>query len=71
MAYSFAERWTDPTPLDSRNPVRAALHRFARHPDEPGPLAPNGPAPGDGPLAVQVLRTYPARRAALPVRAPG
>ena len=66
VAYSFAERWTDPTPLDSRNPVRAALHRFARHPDEPGPLAPNGPAPGDGPLAVQVLRTYPARRQPYP-----
>ncbi|HEX4528066.1 MAG TPA: phospholipase D-like domain-containing protein [Acidimicrobiia bacterium] len=66
VAYSFAERWTDPTPIDSRNPARAALHRFARHPDDAGPLAPERPAPGDGPLAVQVLRTYPARRQPYP-----
>jgi len=61
VAHSFAERWNDPTPLDARNPLRAALHRFAKHPDRPGPLAPSRPAPDLGPLAVQVLRTYPAR----------
>ena len=30
IACSFAERWNDPTPLDSRNPVRAVLHRVRR-----------------------------------------
>jgi phosphatidylserine/phosphatidylglycerophosphate/cardiolipin synthase-like enzyme len=66
LAWSFAERWHDPNPLDSRNPVRAALHRVANHPDTPGALPPSRPAPPDGPLAVQVLRTYPARRRAYP-----
>jgi phosphatidylserine/phosphatidylglycerophosphate/cardiolipin synthase-like enzyme len=66
LAFSFAERWRDPNPLDSRNPVRSVLHRVAAHPDAPGALPPSRPAPPDGPLAVQVLRTYPARRRAYP-----
>ncbi len=35
-------------------------------PTRPGALPPSRPAPPDGPLAVQVLRTYPARRRAYP-----
>ncbi|MFN8025873.1 MAG: phospholipase D family protein [Acidimicrobiia bacterium] len=66
LAWSFAERWCDPTPLDTRNPVRATLHRAARVPREPSPLAPTVCPPADGPLAVQVLRTYPSRRRAYP-----
>ena len=66
LAWSFAERWRDPNPLDTRNPLRAALHRVSNHPDVPGALPPSRPAPADGPLAVQVLRTYPARRRAYP-----
>ena len=66
LAWSFAERWRDPNPLDTRNPVRSVLHRVANHPDAPGALPPSRPAPPDGPLAVQVLRTYPARRRAYP-----
>jgi phosphatidylserine/phosphatidylglycerophosphate/cardiolipin synthase-like enzyme len=66
LAHTFAERWRDPNPLDTRNPLRALQHRVARHPEAPGPLPPSRPAPPDGPLAVQVLRTYPARRRAYP-----
>jgi phosphatidylserine/phosphatidylglycerophosphate/cardiolipin synthase-like enzyme len=66
LAWSFAERWRDPNPLDTRNPLRSMLHRVARHPDAPGALPPSRPASPDGPLAVQVLRTYPARRRSYP-----
>jgi phosphatidylserine/phosphatidylglycerophosphate/cardiolipin synthase-like enzyme len=66
LAWSFAERWRDPNPVDTRNPLRAALHRVAHHPDAPDALPPSRSAPPDGPLAVQVLRTYPARRRAYP-----
>src|SRR5205823_6466018 len=66
VAFSFAERWNDPTPLDTRNPIRAALHRVTRHPHAPGELGPSRRADPDGPLAIQVLRTYPARRRAYP-----
>jgi phosphatidylserine/phosphatidylglycerophosphate/cardiolipin synthase-like enzyme len=66
LAWTFTERWQDPTPLDLRTPIRAVLHRYAQHPETPGPLAPSVQPPGHGPLAVQVLRTYPARRDAYP-----
>jgi phosphatidylserine/phosphatidylglycerophosphate/cardiolipin synthase-like enzyme len=66
LAWSFAERWRDSNPLDTRNPLRAVLHRVANHPDAPGALPPSRRAPPDGPLAAQVLRTYPARRRAYP-----
>jgi phosphatidylserine/phosphatidylglycerophosphate/cardiolipin synthase-like enzyme len=60
---TFLERWRDPTPLDHRNPVRAAVRRASggqRHPQElPIPLERSAGA--DGPHAVQVLRTYPAK----------
>ncbi len=66
LVWSFAERWRDPNPLDTRNPLRATLHRVARHPDVPGALPPSRPSAPSGPLAVQVLRTYPARRRPYP-----
>ena len=66
LAFTFAERWQDPTPIDARTPVRAALHRWSKHPDEPGPVAPSVRPPADGPLAVQVLRTYPELRDGYP-----
>jgi phosphatidylserine/phosphatidylglycerophosphate/cardiolipin synthase-like enzyme len=66
LAASFAERWNDDAPLDTRNPVRAVLHRFAHQPRTPGPLGPSRRAAPDGSLAVQVLRTYPARRRPYP-----
>ncbi len=63
VAWTFRERWEDPVPLDHRNPWRAALSRVARQPRRPDPLppAPRDPAPR-GRHAVQVLRTYPAKR---------
>src|SRR6266542_3185478 len=63
LARSFLERWGDPTALDHRNPVRAAVRlatRGQRHPpDLPVPM--DRQTPADGPHAVQVLRTYPAK----------
>jgi phosphatidylserine/phosphatidylglycerophosphate/cardiolipin synthase-like enzyme len=67
LSTTFRERWEDPTPLDHRNPWRARLTRRVGQPRHPSPLPPmlRDPAPA-GPHAVQVLRTYPAKRPALP-----
>jgi phosphatidylserine/phosphatidylglycerophosphate/cardiolipin synthase-like enzyme len=64
---TFEERWADPTPLDHRNPLRAAVARYARQPRRPRPLrtVERDPPPA-GRHAVQVLRTYPAKRPRLP-----
>jgi phosphatidylserine/phosphatidylglycerophosphate/cardiolipin synthase-like enzyme len=64
---TFRERWEDPTPLDHRNPWRARLTRRVGQPRHPSPLPelPHDPGPA-GPHAVQVLRTYPAKRPRLP-----
>jgi phosphatidylserine/phosphatidylglycerophosphate/cardiolipin synthase-like enzyme len=67
VAYTFAERWSDPTPLDSPAPWRRWLHRAAAHPEEPSALAPDRTdGVGSGSHAVQVLRTYPRRRPPYP-----
>src|SRR5215207_7918991 len=67
LAWTFRERWEDPTPVDHRNPFRARLRRLAREPQRPDPLPPMPDAPGPaGRHAVQVLRTYPAKRPPLP-----
>src|SRR6185295_19700246 len=34
IAYTFRERWEDPTPLDTRNPLRWVLQRLTRQPIE-------------------------------------
>ncbi len=67
LATTFRERWEDETPLDHRNPWRAAMRKLAREPRRPGPLPamPEDPA-AVGPHAVQVLRTYPAKRPPYP-----
>jgi phosphatidylserine/phosphatidylglycerophosphate/cardiolipin synthase-like enzyme len=60
---TFRERWHDPMPLDSENPM-AYLRDRLRHADlTPDPL-PDQPAapPPVGDHHVQVLRTYPAVR---------
>jgi phosphatidylserine/phosphatidylglycerophosphate/cardiolipin synthase-like enzyme len=67
VEFTFRERWSDPTPLDHRSPWRAAIARIAHEPRRPDALPP--PASSDMPRgrhAVQVLRTYPARRLAYP-----
>ena len=67
LAWTFRERWMDPTPLDHRNPLRWAFARTARQPRRPQPLPPPAPEPArDGSRLVQVLRTYPAKRPPLP-----
>jgi phosphatidylserine/phosphatidylglycerophosphate/cardiolipin synthase-like enzyme len=63
LSWTFRERWEDPTPLDHRNPWRSRLARVAREPRRPDPLPPIPPDPEPvGCHAVQVLRTYPAKR---------
>ncbi|MFC7550413.1 phospholipase D family protein [Plantactinospora sp. GCM10030261] len=64
---SFRERWTDPMPLDSENPVAYLRDRWRGADLHPDPL-PDQPAdpPECGPHAVQVLRTYPSVRPSYP-----
>jgi len=67
VAFTFRERWDDPAPLDRQNPLRWLLHRFARQATEHAPIAAERDEPPHvGPHAVQVLRTYPARRTPYP-----
>jgi phosphatidylserine/phosphatidylglycerophosphate/cardiolipin synthase-like enzyme len=62
VAFTFRERWEDPAPVDTRTPLRWVMHRLARQPPAPAPLAAERAiTPRVGPHAVQVLRTYPAR----------
>ncbi len=64
---TFAERWNDPTPLDRRTPERMLLHRLANMPRHPKPLPQALPDPPPaGRHAVQLLRTYAAKRPAFP-----
>ncbi|MEU8330672.1 phospholipase D-like domain-containing protein [Micromonospora sp. NPDC048839] len=59
----FRERWTDPMPLDSENPMAYLRDRLRGADLRPDPL-PEQPAdpPECGPHQIQVLRTYPAVR---------
>src|SRR5918995_1977564 len=60
-------RWQEPTPLDHRHPPRIVLRHVTRQPRRPGEL-PSGrrnPAPA-GTHAVQIIRTYPAKRLRYP-----
>jgi phosphatidylserine/phosphatidylglycerophosphate/cardiolipin synthase-like enzyme len=71
LAITFRERWDDPTPIDHRNPLRSAMKKRAHEPDEPSPLPDMPESSGDGPseqgpCAVQVLRTYPAKNPPFP-----
>jgi len=64
---SFAQRWDDRTPLDHRNPYRAALQRRADMPRRADPVpALSPPPPAAGPHVVQILRTYAAKRPPFP-----
>ncbi len=67
LAHSFRERWSDPTAFDHRNPVRTLLRHLTAQPRHPDPLPPERPDPPPaGTAAVQVLRTYPAKRPPFP-----
>jgi len=62
---TFRERWEDPTPLDHRNPWRRAIRVFVGQPRRPDALPRQDAAPAPcGTHAVQVVRTYPAKRPA-------
>ncbi len=66
LEHTFRERWRDPTPL-TRGPWNRHLVRRAGQPPRPPTLPPQTPDPPTaGPHAVQVLRTYPARRPRYP-----
>ena len=67
IADTFRERWEDPHPLDHHNPVRRVVRTLTRQPRHPDPLPPRPSEPAPvGPHAVQVLRTYPAKRPVYP-----
>jgi phosphatidylserine/phosphatidylglycerophosphate/cardiolipin synthase-like enzyme len=67
LVYTFRERWNDPVPLDHRLPWRMALRRVAHEPRRARPLPDGEPARRPrGTHAVQVLRTYPAKRPPFP-----
>ena len=63
LELTFRERWSDPTALNYSGAVRSLFSRAASLERTTKPLPPPLPAPPTtGDLAVQVLRTYPARR---------
>jgi phosphatidylserine/phosphatidylglycerophosphate/cardiolipin synthase-like enzyme len=63
---TFQERWEDTTPADRRNPLRAMWRRLSHEPRRRELLLRRPLPPPVGSHAVQVLRTYPARRRATP-----
>jgi phosphatidylserine/phosphatidylglycerophosphate/cardiolipin synthase-like enzyme len=68
LAETFRERWNDPTPLERRGFRLARIKALAtEEPDKPDPIPPfGGEPPAAGTHAVQVLRTYPAKRPPYP-----
>lgn len=68
LAETFRERWNDPTPLERRGfRLPRILARGTKEPALPDPLPHYGASPATvGRHAVQVLRTYPAKRPPYP-----
>jgi len=63
LDHTFRERWEDPTPLNHAGRLRSQLSRVMSRDRVARPLpARLGDPPTHGDHAVQVLRTYPARR---------
>ena len=62
---TFRERWSDPAPLDQHGPISTVEDKL-KHADLHADKLPDQPPdpPEAGPLAIQVLRTYPAMRPA-------
>jgi phosphatidylserine/phosphatidylglycerophosphate/cardiolipin synthase-like enzyme len=64
---TFRERWEDPTPLNHAGGLRSAASRVMSRDRHASPLpASLAPPPALGSHAVQVIRTYPARRPKYP-----
>jgi phosphatidylserine/phosphatidylglycerophosphate/cardiolipin synthase-like enzyme len=71
LAETFRERWEDPAPLHHRSRWRVGRRRLVHQPGGASALSPAMPDPPPaGTMAVQVLRTYPAKRTPFPF-APG
>lgn len=69
---TFIERWDDPTPLDRRTPYRMLVQRRAHMPRHPKKLPESFPDPQpSGRHAVQILRTYGAKRPRYPFATEG
>lgn len=67
LAWTFRERWMDPAPLRKRVSVRQGAKRPSRTPKVASALSPVPLEPfGSGEVAVQLLRTYPAKRPPYP-----
>jgi phosphatidylserine/phosphatidylglycerophosphate/cardiolipin synthase-like enzyme len=67
VEYCFRERWDDPTPVSLNPGYRVADALRRSDDDNPSRLPAQTPDPTSaGTLAVQVLRTYPARRPSYP-----
>ena len=68
LAESFRERWNDPTPLERRGfRLPRIIARATEEPPVPDPIAVDATPPAPvGRHAVQVLRTYPAKRPPYP-----
>ena len=69
VAYTFAERWNDPTRLDRRVPWRHLVQRLVHQRSRAVELDVPRPAPvqrPSGPYAMQIVRTYPAHRRPFP-----
>jgi phosphatidylserine/phosphatidylglycerophosphate/cardiolipin synthase-like enzyme len=67
LDFTFRERWEDPTPLNHAGRFRVFISRVTsrRRVPRPLPVERESPAPAGG-FAIQVLRTYPARRPEYP-----
>jgi phosphatidylserine/phosphatidylglycerophosphate/cardiolipin synthase-like enzyme len=60
---SFRERWNDRVPVDQDGPIATVEDELTGADLAPGRLPPQPPDPPEcGPMAIQVLRTYPAMR---------
>src|SRR5205085_2677105 len=68
LALTFEERWNDKTPLEEHGSRAARIHLERTHePATPPPIAQNVRRQDrEGDLSVQVLRTYPSKRAPYP-----
>jgi phosphatidylserine/phosphatidylglycerophosphate/cardiolipin synthase-like enzyme len=65
VAFTFAERWNDSTPLDRRVPWRHLIQRLVHQRAARTEIVVPRPAPDrtpEGPCAMQIVRTYPHRR---------
>jgi phosphatidylserine/phosphatidylglycerophosphate/cardiolipin synthase-like enzyme len=67
LDHTFRERWGDPHPLDQHGPISTSEDLLKNADLSAGRMPPRPPDPPEaGPLAIQILRTYPAMRPPYP-----